>query len=69
LSSEFSADELQDDVENIGYEIFGGWNVAKGAHPWFARIEVDKDDPALEPSVCGGTLIRNNVVLTGKSLK
>lgn len=67
MSSDFSVDELQDNVENIGYEIFGGWNAAKGAHPWFARIEVDKDDPSLEPGVCGGTLIRDNVVLTGKS--
>jgi hypothetical protein len=69
LSSDLSAVELQDDDENIAYEIFGGWNDAKGANPWFAKIEVYKIDPSSDPEVCGGTLIRDNVVVTGRSYK
>lgn len=69
LSSEYSADDLQDDAENIGYEIFGSWNDVNGTHPWFARIEIYKTDPSSDPEVCGGTLIRDNVVVTGELYK
>jgi Trypsin len=43
--------------------VYSGKTSADGAHPWHAHIEVaDNEDFS---KLCGGTLIRENVVLTG----
>lgn len=46
------------------YRIKSNKNATHGEHPWFAILKIKQDDT--DNSICGGSLINTQFVLTGK---
>jgi V8-like Glu-specific endopeptidase len=59
--------KADNEKSTTAYQVYNGRTSVKGEHPWFALVEVYFANGTIMKS-CGGTLIKENVVLTGNIL-
>jgi hypothetical protein len=55
-----------DKAGSSAFQVYNGKTSMEGAHPWHAFVEVTVNDDFSQS--CGGTLIKENVVLTGNTI-
>ena len=55
-----------DKAGTSAFQVYSGKTSMEGAHPWHAFVEVTVNDDFSRS--CGGTLIKENVVLTGNTI-
>lgn len=56
--------DVDGEKSTTAFQVYNGRTSVKGEHPWYAQVDIF-DENGKEESSCGGTLIRENIVLTG----
>jgi hypothetical protein len=56
--------KYDEEKSSTAYQVYNGRASVKSEHPWFALVDVFNINGSVIMS-CGGTLIRENVVMTG----